>query len=196
MLIYSLEVTFRAGFTVFILNFRIKKSTESSIKCYPGENSPKRPKDLRLLEIQSAKERLSSAKLKLKIAGMEPIKDDGKNQKTGDMGDEVSEEDTKVDEKKVKVTVNIKLTKIPPQTPPTEIRNVRPPPFPQDDENLKNDFLSGSFCLVGGGGWWKYRFCFHKRVEQFHKDEKTKIVTTIVLGTWDGQKTGTAEKLK
>uniref|UniRef100_A0A672KWG6 Endoplasmic reticulum lectin n=1 Tax=Sinocyclocheilus grahami TaxID=75366 RepID=A0A672KWG6_SINGR len=32
------------------------------------------------------------------------------------------------------------------------------------DEQLINEFLSGSYCLHGGVGWWKYEFCYGKHV--------------------------------
>ncbi|XP_016151023.1 endoplasmic reticulum lectin 1-like [Sinocyclocheilus grahami] len=36
------------------------------------------------------------------------------------------------------------------------------------DEQLINEFLSGSYCLHGGVGWWKYEFCYGKHVHQYH----------------------------
>ncbi|KAL5009237.1 hypothetical protein ScPMuIL_014818 [Solemya velum] len=39
------------------------------------------------------------------------------------------------------------------------------------DKHLVDDFLDGNHCLEGGGGWWKYEFCFGKYVKQFHQIE-------------------------
>lgn len=55
---------------------------------------------------------------------------------------------------------------------------------PPHDPKLLQDFLSGEHCLTGGVGWWKYEFCYGKRVTQFH-EEKDKPRTSILLGTWD-----------
>ncbi|VDK55975.1 unnamed protein product [Anisakis simplex] len=36
-----------------------------------------------------------------------------------------------------------------------------------------NEFLNGKQCLYGGGsGWWKYEFCYGKKVIQYHDDAK------------------------
>ncbi|KAG1681948.1 Endoplasmic reticulum lectin 1 [Nymphon striatum] len=200
--LYSFQETVTCEYEIVILSpilckhsvFRQKKTSESKIKCYSDPNTSKKPKDLTLLELQSAEERLLSAKSNLKIIGLGLNEHDENNQKASDTDNKVVSEDIEVDEKKRKVTVNIKLKNIPPENPPTEIRHVRPPPLPQDDQNLKKDFLSGSFCLEGGGSWWKYRFCFQKRVEQFHKDMSTKKFTTILLGIWNGEQAKTLDK--
>ncbi|XP_074647025.1 endoplasmic reticulum lectin 1-like isoform X2 [Tubulanus polymorphus] len=47
------------------------------------------------------------------------------------------------------------------------------------------DFLRGDYCVTGGTGWWKYEFCFGKRVSQYHEEKG--IRTTIVLGRWNIQ---------
>lgn len=43
------------------------------------------------------------------------------------------------------------------------------------------DFLSGSSCLTGGSGWWKYEFCFGRYVRQIHY-EKNSEETSVNLG--------------
>lgn len=52
------------------------------------------------------------------------------------------------------------------------------------DEQLIKDFLSGSYCLHGGVGWWKYEFCYGKHVHQYH-EEKDQGKNIVVVGNWD-----------
>ncbi|XP_072292892.1 endoplasmic reticulum lectin 1 isoform X2 [Eucyclogobius newberryi] len=52
------------------------------------------------------------------------------------------------------------------------------------DEQLIKDFLSGSYCLHGGVGWWKYEFCYGKHVHQFHED-KEQGKNIVVVGSWN-----------
>ena len=35
------------------------------------------------------------------------------------------------------------------------------------------EHFRGEHCLVGGSGWWKYEFCYGKKVDQFHVNEQT-----------------------
>uniref|UniRef100_A0A673LTY2 Endoplasmic reticulum lectin n=1 Tax=Sinocyclocheilus rhinocerous TaxID=307959 RepID=A0A673LTY2_9TELE len=52
------------------------------------------------------------------------------------------------------------------------------------DEQLIKEFLSGSYCLHGGVGWWKYEFCYGKHVHQYHEDrEQGKNI--VVVGSWN-----------
>ncbi|XP_020488466.1 endoplasmic reticulum lectin 1 isoform X1 [Labrus bergylta] len=52
------------------------------------------------------------------------------------------------------------------------------------DEQLIKDFLSGSYCLHGGVGWWKYEFCYGKHVHQYH-EEKEQGKNIVVVGSWN-----------
>ncbi|XP_065152472.1 endoplasmic reticulum lectin 1 [Paramisgurnus dabryanus] len=52
------------------------------------------------------------------------------------------------------------------------------------DEQLIKEFLSGSYCLHGGVGWWKYEFCYGKHVQQYH-EEKEQGKNIVVVGTWN-----------
>uniref|UniRef100_A0A4W5P1D8 Endoplasmic reticulum lectin n=1 Tax=Hucho hucho TaxID=62062 RepID=A0A4W5P1D8_9TELE len=58
------------------------------------------------------------------------------------------------------------------------------------DEQLIKEFLSGSYCLHGGVGWWKYEFCYGKHVHQYHED-KEQGKNMVVVGSWN-----TAEHLE
>lgn len=48
------------------------------------------------------------------------------------------------------------------------------------------DFLSGSSCLTGGSGWWKYEFCFGRYVRQIHY-EKNSEETSVNLGYYNNE---------
>ncbi|XP_062864570.1 endoplasmic reticulum lectin 1 isoform X2 [Trichomycterus rosablanca] len=52
------------------------------------------------------------------------------------------------------------------------------------DEQLIKEFLSGSYCLHGGVGWWKYEFCYGKHVHQYHED-KEQGKSIVVVGSWN-----------
>ncbi|KAL6101716.1 erlec1 [Pungitius sinensis] len=52
------------------------------------------------------------------------------------------------------------------------------------DDQLINEFLSGSYCLHGGVGWWKYEFCYGRHVHQYHEDREQGR-NTVVVGNWD-----------
>ncbi|XP_061766415.1 endoplasmic reticulum lectin 1 [Nerophis ophidion] len=52
------------------------------------------------------------------------------------------------------------------------------------DNQLIKEFLSGSYCLHGGVGWWKYEFCYGKHVHQYHED-KEQGKNIVVVGNWN-----------
>ncbi|XP_051504414.1 endoplasmic reticulum lectin 1 isoform X1 [Myxocyprinus asiaticus] len=52
------------------------------------------------------------------------------------------------------------------------------------DEQLIKEFLSGSYCLHGGVGWWKYEFCYGKHIHQYHEDKEQRK-NTVVVGSWN-----------
>uniref|UniRef100_A0A665WWB5 Endoplasmic reticulum lectin n=1 Tax=Echeneis naucrates TaxID=173247 RepID=A0A665WWB5_ECHNA len=54
------------------------------------------------------------------------------------------------------------------------------------DDQLIKEFLSGSYCLHGGVGWWKYEFCYGKHVHQYHED-KEQGKNTVVVGSWNSE---------
>ena len=47
-------------------------------------------------------------------------------------------------------------------------------------------FLNGKNCLTGGSGWWKYEFCFGRRVRQIHYEKNLEVVS-VNLGDFDGE---------
>jgi len=38
------------------------------------------------------------------------------------------------------------------------------------DPQVVKEFLKGEYCLYGGSGWWKYEFCYGKKVDQYHEE--------------------------
>ncbi len=42
----------------------------------------------------------------------------------------------------------------------------REPLRPLMDPEVVKEFLMGEYCLYGGTGWWKYEFCYGKKVDQ------------------------------
>lgn len=74
---------------------------------------------------------------------------------------------------------------IPPSTP-DKVESSAETVTPYDSK-LVNDFLSGEHCLYGGTGWWKYEFCYGRKVEQYHQDAGGSK-NIISLGTWNKEK--------
>uniref|UniRef100_A0A8D8W7U9 Endoplasmic reticulum lectin 1 n=1 Tax=Cacopsylla melanoneura TaxID=428564 RepID=A0A8D8W7U9_9HEMI len=71
-----------------------------------------------------------------------------------------------------------------------ELRSLDSPPAPQHTllPNILSEppgtilsFLSGDHCFHGGAGWWKYEFCYQKKVDQYHVHEDHSK-TTVRLG--------------
>ena len=57
-------------------------------------------------------------------------------------------------------------------------------PFkPLMDPEVVKQFLKGDYCLYGGTGWWKYEFCYGKKVDQYHEEGGGKR-TVINLGVF------------
>jgi len=54
------------------------------------------------------------------------------------------------------------------------------------DQKLVDDFLAGTHCLSGGSGWWRYEFCYGKRVDQFHVNPDGSR-NTIHLGFYNAE---------
>lgn len=54
------------------------------------------------------------------------------------------------------------------------------------DDQLIKEFLSGSYCLHGGVGWWKYEFCYGKHVHQYHED-KEQGKNIVIVGAWNAE---------
>uniref|UniRef100_A0A914EMG4 Endoplasmic reticulum lectin 1 n=1 Tax=Acrobeloides nanus TaxID=290746 RepID=A0A914EMG4_9BILA len=60
---------------------------------------------------------------------------------------------------------------------------VRPTPGAEEAQIIQ-DFWAGRSCLYGGSGWWKYEFCYGRKVIQYH-EEVGKERIEILLGTFN-----------
>merc|ERR1719481_1564110 len=72
----------------------------------------------------------------------------------------------------------------PAETPSKEAvwkESVRQPIKPLMDPAIVKEFLRGEYCLYGGSGWWKYEFCYGKKVDQYHEEGGGKK-TVVRLG--------------
>jgi len=58
---------------------------------------------------------------------------------------------------------------------------IREPFKPLMDPQVVKEFLKGEYCLYGGSGWWKYEFCYGKKVDQYHEEGGGKK-TVVRLG--------------
>ncbi len=67
---------------------------------------------------------------------------------------------------------------------PRSGRDSRQPLQPLMDPEVVKEFLLGEYCLYGGTGWWKYEFCYGKKVDQYHEERNGKK-TVINLGAFD-----------
>ncbi len=58
----------------------------------------------------------------------------------------------------------------------------RPEGQPSYDAKLVEDFLAGTYCLHGGTGWWKYEFCYGKKVLQYHvvSHDVSQVISPII----------------
>lgn len=73
-----------------------------------------------------------------------------------------------------------------PKTPSTTPPSVESAPVTttEDDREFLRGFLSGTNCLTGGSGWWRYELCHGKHVIQFHV---IFLVTLISIGMFSSQ---------
>ncbi|XP_019550340.3 endoplasmic reticulum lectin 1 isoform X1 [Aedes albopictus] len=184
--VYSLKETSTCNYEIIILTpmlcghpkYKPQDNEENKVNCYPLGNSPKKPKNLLMMEIESMKikyQKLTDVHKNIKdaIAVINfdedgPIKVelfsndipvvDGVGQK-GPTESEIGEEDntSPMDSfaKKARKAKELK-------------------PFVE--------FLAGAYCLTGGSGWWKFELCYGKHVRQYHDD------TSIFLGYFDKEK--------
>lgn len=53
------------------------------------------------------------------------------------------------------------------------------------DPKVVEQFLLGEHCLFGGSGWWKFEFCYGKKVDQIHEEDKRAPRTVVNLGRFD-----------
>ncbi|XP_037072851.1 endoplasmic reticulum lectin 1-like isoform X2 [Pollicipes pollicipes] len=135
-------------------DYRVTADVENSIHCIALSNSPKRPRSLLELESES---------LALRHHLMAPP--DGERQPGGRA------------EPRPDAPAPAPAP-APAEEPAAAAESKASPVY---DEKLVNDFLAGRHCLNGGSGWWRYEFCYGKRVDQYHVNRDGSR-TTLHLG--------------
>lgn len=63
---------------------------------------------------------------------------------------------------------------------PQHLQNTALPSLLSQPPDTIASFLSGDHCFHGGAGWWKYEFCYQKKVDQYHiHEDQTKTVVRL-----------------
>lgn len=163
--IYSIKETYTCEYEIIVLSpylcqhpsYRPRDLPQTGLHCVPMSGNPKRPRNLIQTEAESLKLRSSGAVL----AG-----------------------DTSSGSVKLEVVEDAEEPPVASVTPEPLAKLSLFPPQPAIDQKLVQDFLNGDYCLHGGSGWWKYEFCYGRKVEQYHEDrDGSKVV--ILLGQFD-----------
>ncbi|RWS15814.1 Endoplasmic reticulum lectin 1-like protein [Dinothrombium tinctorium] len=168
--LYSIKEIFTCEYEAIVLSpllclhsdFRVSTASELDINCYAVGKSPPKPKGIAQFEAESRENRFES------------LFDRNNNYNIiigkSDIGKEFKIEFQFQEDPKMDAKPNIELT---------ETSNKFAP-----DSMMLRTFLKGDLCLHGGTGWWKYKFCYGEKVEQYH-EERPGQKTTILLGKWD-----------
>lgn len=149
--------------------YRPKVTGENEITCRPLDGSPKKPMSLLQMETDAFKQRHFSSF------------GDPKNEKMFAVYsiDEYQDKDGRM-----QVRVELRPVDEPELPSALEPPATTAPDVPMPVEQ----FLGGKECIEGGSGWWKYKFCYGKSVEQFHiekfKDGGERRIS-ISLGVFD-----------
>jgi len=170
--IYSIKEIYTCEYEIVVLSpllcehpaYRPRDLPQTDLHCVPLEGNPLRPRNLLQAEAESLKLRshgtvlggdtsTGSVKLKVVSEGHKAVPD--------------SEDVEATTTEPILDTPKVKLNLFPPQ--------------PSIDQKLVEDFLNGDYCLHGGSGWWKYEFCYGRKVEQYH-EAKDGSKTVILLG--------------
>jgi len=179
--IYSLKEVSTCEYEVVVLtnslcqhpSFRPTETTENLINCQPLEKDQAlKPKKLHDLEMEGMKLRTESMLEAHMTAGDKPgqVKIEIRPVKN-----QAQELEVDLDElESVKETIN--------RFKDSQWKTVNRQPFkPLMDPEVVKQFLKGDYCLYGGTGWWKYEFCYGKKVDQYHEEGGGKK-TVINLG--------------
>ncbi|CAL4065075.1 unnamed protein product, partial [Meganyctiphanes norvegica] len=177
--IYSIKEIYTCEYEIVILSpllcehpaYRPRDLPQTDLHCVPFEGNPVRPRNLLQAEAESLKLRshgtvlggdTSTGSVKLKV-----LQD---NQDKVVVDDEEGEAADDTTPEATPSAPKVKLNLFPPQ--------------PSIDQKLVEDFLNGDYCLHGGSGWWKYEFCYGRKVEQYHEG-KDGSRTVILLGEFN-----------
>ncbi|EAT40367.1 AAEL007891-PB, partial [Aedes aegypti] len=182
--VYSLKETSTCNYEIIILTpllcahpkYKPQDIEENKVNCYPLGNSPKKPKNLLMMEIESMKikyQKLTDVQKNIENAiAVINLNEDGPIKVelfSNDIPDGTSQKestDTEIGEES--------------NTSPMDVLSKKA----KKAKELKPllEFLAGSYCLTGGSGWWKFELCYEKHVRQYHED------TSIFLGYFNKEK--------
>jgi len=172
--VYSLKEVSTCEYEVVVLtaslcshpSYKPEESLEHGITCRPLGEGPLKRKPVKLSQLEIDGLKLRSEKMfEAHLSGgdgpghvkieIKPVKVDG----------EELEELVEIKEGRWKETV-------------------REPFKPLMDPQVVKEFLKGEYCLYGGSGWWKYEFCYGKKVDQYHEEAGGQR-TVVRLGEFD-----------
>ncbi|XP_058454272.1 endoplasmic reticulum lectin 1 isoform X2 [Malaya genurostris] len=167
--VYSLKETSTCNYEVIILTpmlcahpkYKPLETEENKVSCMAMGNSPKKPKNLLMMEIEGMRikyQKLTDNPIKIELFPNDIPTIDNLNRKgLNENGHGEEDNDNLMDGFVRKIRKNKELKPL-------------------------LEFLDGSYCLTGGSGWWKFELCYGKHVRQYHDD------TSIFLGHFNKDK--------
>lgn len=175
--IYSLKEVSTCEYEVVVLtnvlcshpSYKPEESKEHSVSCRPvAEGQSRKPAKLTKLEVDSLKLR-SERLLEAHLSG---------GDKPGQVKIEIRPVQVDIEgidgEEDLQETID--------RIKEGQWKASKREPFkPLMDPQVVKQFLKGEYCLYGGSGWWKYEFCYGKKVDQYHEEGGGKK-TVINLG--------------
>jgi len=170
--VYSLKEVSTCEYEVVVLtntlcshpDYRPEESAEHGISCRPMDGGKAKPARLSQLELEGLKIRSKQMFETHVTSGDKP----------GQVRIEIKPVNIEVDEGEVVDEVKEGQWK----------EETRQPFKPLMDPQVVQDFLKGDYCLYGGSGWWKYEFCYGRKVDQYHEEGGGKK-TVINLGKFN-----------
>ncbi|CAH2991090.1 unnamed protein product [Chilo suppressalis] len=183
--VYSFKETATCEYEIIILSpllcehpqFKPKDVSENAIDCFSIGDTPKKPRNLLKMEVDSLKFHHQTIKYMnsdkepkdvFAVLKVEKIDKDGETHLKFELHPLTEDEELAEEPSNAQAVEK-------PTTPPVIV-----------DDSPVRAFLNGENCLHGGTGWWKYEFCYGKDVIQYHVD-RTGEKTTLLLGKFDEQ---------
>ncbi|XP_055540039.1 endoplasmic reticulum lectin 1 isoform X2 [Wyeomyia smithii] len=170
--VYSLKETSTCNYEVIILTpmlcahpkYKPQETEENKINCVALNDSPKKPKNLLMMEIESMRikyQKLTDIPFKRELFPNDIPIIEALNQKLPHATGLAEEDSTS-------------------STNPMDAFSKKM----RKSKELKPllEFLDGVHCLNGGSGWWKFELCYGKHVRQYHDE------TSIYLGYFNKEK--------
>jgi len=177
--VYSLKEVSTCEYEVVVLtnalcshpSYKPEESKEHSVTCRPvAEGQSRKPAKLTKIEVESLKLR-SERLLEAHLSG---------GDKPGQVKIEIRPVQVDIEgidgEEDLQDTID--------RIKEGQWKESKREPFkPLMDPQVVKQFLKGDYCLYGGSGWWKYEFCYGKKVDQYHEEGGGKK-TVINLGQY------------